>query len=691
MYSMYQERAQVPSIDGKQEQTPTRSSLTSPLSSNNSSRRIDMTGNLVEMGDSTDKIDPPISSIFSVGDEQSTDKNSEDNKPAMADVFPESSILFSDIIGLARWSSDFQPAEVFQFLEMLHSKLDEMATERRITKLEAVGGIYSCVAGMPEPLPDHSIIMARFASDMRQVLKDVTTELASTMGASIKKLQFRIGIHSGPVFGGVIRGQKVRFHLVGEVVDMAMRLERSGKRNRIHCSKATAAWLRADGVADWVTPRDNSSLSGRAATLQSFWVEPSSDSGGHEQRDSLSAKDLETPLLSLSPVPENKEANSTGDGSVSPLMSRRSTVKSTEMFKRTLSDPSLEGMENKSNCMIDWNVDVLARLLRTLVAKRQAIGDIEPTSELNLNPGKYIPKDGESASVLNEVGKIIDMPELEARAFFGSKKIDEKSVELDKVVLSQIRAFVSTIETMYGAHPYHNFEHASHIAMVRITCQFPLTASQLLILYFVYKFQLSQSLAIMLSKAAPPEQDGDNKNGTFSHDDFMKALAHHNRTFGISSDPLAQIAMVFAALVHDVDHPGVPNRQLIREFSPLVGKYQGKSMSQQNAVQRGWKLFAQEHFRELRNTICATPEELKHFRRVFVTSVMAMDLDDAEFNKRRNNRWKQTFTESVEERWHNLESNSVLYSQHELDAMATLSIEVLMQTASLAHTVQKWQ
>ena len=440
-----------------------------------------MTGNLIEMSEvsgedfAEDEEQPPMPTFVSAAPSPSepvaaapeTLTITDDAQSAMADFFPETSILFSDIIGFAPWSKDFQPSEVFQFLETLHSRLDDLAAKRQITKLEAVGGIYACVAGMPAPNPDHSMVIVRFASDMRRVLKEVTEQLAETMGGSIKKLQFRIGVHSGAVFGGVVRGPKLRFHLVGEAVDLAMRLERSSKRNRIHCSKATAAWLRADGVGHWVTSRDNSKLGGRAATLQSFWVEPSSDSDD-QNYDSFSTTDLEPSFSSLSPVPENMEANDTLEVSGSPLLLRRSPVRSTEMFKRTLSDPPLECTEDKCNIMIDWNVDVLTRLLRSLVAKRRAIGDVEPRSELNLNPSKYLPKEGESPSVLKEVGNVIDMPELEARAFFNSKNIDEGSVELDEVVLSQIRAFVSTIETMYGAHPYHNFEHASHIAMVRV-------------------------------------------------------------------------------------------------------------------------------------------------------------------------------------------------------------------------------
>ena len=58
------------------------------------------------------------------------------------------------------------------------------------------------------------------------------------------------------------------------------------------------------------------------------------------------------------------------------------------------------------------------------------------------------------------------MPELEARAYFKCANFDLESIELENVVIMQLRAFVTTIEAMYRRHPYHNFEHASHVGMV---------------------------------------------------------------------------------------------------------------------------------------------------------------------------------------------------------------------------------
>lgn len=41
----------------------------------------------------------------------------------------------------------------------------------------------------------------------------------------------------------------------------------------------------------------------------------------------------------------------------------------------------------------------------------------------------------------------------------------------------------------------------------------------------------------------------------------------------LQSDPLAQFAVVFSALIHDVDHTGVPNAQLVLEKAQIATYY----------------------------------------------------------------------------------------------------------------------
>lgn len=94
----------------------------------------------------------------------------------------------------------------------------------------------------------------------------------------------------------------------------------------------------------------------------------------------------------------------------------------------------------------------------------------------------------------------------------------------------------------------------------------------------------------------------------------------HDHTYGITSDPLTQFACVFAALIHDVDHTGVPNAQLVKEKAPIASVYKGKSVAEQNSVDIAWTLLMDERFVALRGLIYSDENEMRHFRELVVNS-----------------------------------------------------------------------
>ena len=65
----------------------------------------------------------------------------------------------------------------------------------------------------------------------------------------------------------------------------------------------------------------------------------------------------------------------------------------------------------------------------------------------------------------------------------------------------------------------------------------------------------------------------------------------HDHTYGITSDPLTQFACGFSALIHDVDHNGVPNAQLINEGAKICSKYNNRSVAEQNSLDIAWYVF----------------------------------------------------------------------------------------------------
>jgi hypothetical protein len=89
------------------------------------------------------------------------------------------------------------------------------------------------------------------------------------------------------------------------------------------------------------------------------------------------------------------------------------------------------------------------------------------------------------------------------------------------------------------------------------------------------------------------------------------ALIVHEQSYGITSDPLTHFACVFSALIHDVDHTGVPNAQLIKENDNIAAMYHNKSVAEQISVDVAWNLLLEDRYSNLRAAIYTSKEELE--------------------------------------------------------------------------------
>lgn len=59
---------------------------------------------------------------------------------------------------------------------------------------------------MPRPKKDHAVVLARFARDVLQIFDQTVRDLEVSLGPDTGDLGLRIGLHSGPVTAGVLRG-----------------------------------------------------------------------------------------------------------------------------------------------------------------------------------------------------------------------------------------------------------------------------------------------------------------------------------------------------------------------------------------------------------------------------------------------------------------------------------------------------
>jgi len=138
--------------------------------------------------------------------------------------------------------------------------------------------------------------MSKFATECLLKLRQVLSKIGDKFGEGTLELNMRIGIHSGPVTAGVLRGERARFQLFGDTVNTAARMESNGKPGRIQCSQATADCLLEANRTNWVKRRDGTINAKGKGEMQTYWVEV----GKPRTNQSASTDDMSAPQSMLS-------------------------------------------------------------------------------------------------------------------------------------------------------------------------------------------------------------------------------------------------------------------------------------------------------------------------------------------------------------------------------------------------------
>jgi class 3 adenylate cyclase len=193
----------------------------------------------------------------------------------IADDFKDTSIMFADISSFTYWSSQHSPIEVFTLLESLFYEFDSIANDMDVYKLSTVGDCYIACAGVPHPQNDHAIVLTQFAERCRQKANELLVRLSPKLDTD--DLGIRIGIHSGPVTAGVLRGDTPRFDLFGDTINTAARIESTGKPNCIHLSEQTAQLIIQGGMGDWLIPREDGVKAKGKGELKTYWLRGAED------------------------------------------------------------------------------------------------------------------------------------------------------------------------------------------------------------------------------------------------------------------------------------------------------------------------------------------------------------------------------------------------------------------------------
>lgn len=144
----------------------------------------------------------------------------------IADRLEGASVMFMDLVGFTPISGDAAPEEVVDYLHRLFTRLDALCEKFNVDKIKTIGDSYMAVGGLDGDKNAGAEAVAKLALEMRECVEG--EKLAGhTLG-------MRAGIHIGPVVAGVIGDRRLAYDVWGSTVNIASRMESSGKPGKIH-------------------------------------------------------------------------------------------------------------------------------------------------------------------------------------------------------------------------------------------------------------------------------------------------------------------------------------------------------------------------------------------------------------------------------------------------------------------------
>lgn len=160
--------------------------------------------------------------------------------------FKEVSVLFTDFVGFTKMVNQVSAHQLVEELNQIFAYFDAIIKGNGLEKLKTIGDAYMAVGGLYDKESGQAIATVQAAKEMLDFLKIRNRD-------SAWQWDMRVGIHSGPVVGGVIGTDKLQFDLWGKTVNLASRMENSGTINRINVSAFTYELIKEEFTCEYRT------------------------------------------------------------------------------------------------------------------------------------------------------------------------------------------------------------------------------------------------------------------------------------------------------------------------------------------------------------------------------------------------------------------------------------------------------
>ncbi|XP_064528683.1 adenylate cyclase type 9 isoform X1 [Pseudopipra pipra] len=157
-------------------------------------------------------------------------------RPFKMQQIEQVSILFADIVGFTKMSANKSAHALVGLLNDLFGRFDRLCEDTKCEKISTLGDCYYCVAGCPEPRPDHAYCCIEMGLGMIRAIEQFCQEKK-------EMVNMRVGVHTGTVLCGILGMRRFKFDVWSNDVNLANLMEQLGVAGKVHISEATAKYL----------------------------------------------------------------------------------------------------------------------------------------------------------------------------------------------------------------------------------------------------------------------------------------------------------------------------------------------------------------------------------------------------------------------------------------------------------------
>ena len=197
-----------------------------------------------------------VSTVKSVSTVGSPVHSSHDAFPVLYSEFiPLAWVAFADIVDFTPMCRSTPADMVISILNQMFSLLDLEASRHGVEKIKTIGDAFMCAKLTALEEGTHAARqlsnrhhLRKDGSDMIDFLLkaiDVANSIARPHAApgDDSTFSFRVGLHIGPVASGIVGFERPLYDLFGDTVNIAARLEATGRPNRIQILETTLQYF----------------------------------------------------------------------------------------------------------------------------------------------------------------------------------------------------------------------------------------------------------------------------------------------------------------------------------------------------------------------------------------------------------------------------------------------------------------